>query len=284
MAQKDSTEKNLESFPDVFADVINALLYKGKLILSAADLQPAPTETLYSGITGHLRNQFQDVGKYEMSGGNIKIQYTIENETRARRKMILRKMGYEGALYRSQAEQKYNFPVVSLVLYWGKGKWMQPQSIHQFFAKNNVPEEAYKYIDNSQLHVFEMAHLPVETRKFFQSDMRIVADYLAEGKDYIPTDQKICHLEALLLLLRAITNDGRYEEILPMMLKQEKEKGEITMCELLDKYENKGKSEGENRMAQLIQKLLGAHREEDLLKASENVEYRNQLFQEFGIA
>lgn len=64
------------------------------------------------------------------------------------------------------------------------------------------------------------------------------------------------------------------------MLKQENEKGEITMCELLDKYENKG----ENRMAQLIQKLLGAHREEDLLKASENVEYRNQLFREFGIA
>lgn len=52
------------------------------------------------------------------------------------------------------------------------------------------------------------------------------------------------------------------------------------MCELLDKYENIG----ENRMALLIQKLLKADREEDLLKASENVEYRNLLFQEFGIA
>ena len=52
------------------------------------------------------------------------------------------------------------------------------------------------------------------------------------------------------------------------------------MCELLDKYETMG----ENRMAMLIQKLLNAHREADLLKASENVEYRSQLFQEFGIA
>lgn len=283
MAQKDLTEKNLESFPDVFADVINVLLYKGKLILSASDLQPAPTETLYSGVSGNLRNQFQDVSKYEMSDSLIKIQYTIENETKVRHKMILRKVGYEGALYRNQMEQKRNFPVASLVLYWGKGKWMQPQSIHKFFAKNDVPKEVYKYIDDSQLHVFEMAHLPVEIRKLFKSDMRIVVDYLAEGKEYVPTDQKIQHLEALLLLLRAITNDNRYEEILPMMLKQENEKGEVTMCELLDKYENKGKTEGENRMAQLIQKLLGAHREEDLLKASENVEYRNQLFQEFGI-
>ena len=52
------------------------------------------------------------------------------------------------------------------------------------------------------------------------------------------------------------------------------------MCELLDKYENKG----ENRMAQLIQKLLGAHWEKDLLKASENVKHCNQLFRKFGIA
>ena len=139
-------------------------------------------------------------------------------------------------------------------------------------------------IDNYRLHVFEMTRLSSDIQKLFQSDMRIVADYLAEGKNYVPTAQKIQHLEALVLLLRAITNDGRYEEVLPLLLRQEKEKGELTMCELLDKYENKGKSEGENRMALLIQKLLGAHRETNLLKASENIEYRNQLFQEFGIA
>ena len=52
------------------------------------------------------------------------------------------------------------------------------------------------------------------------------------------------------------------------------------MCELLDKYKNIG----ENRMALLIQKLLKTNREKDFLKASENVEYRNRLFQEFGIA
>lgn len=96
----------------------------------------------------------------------------------------------------------------------------------------------------------------------------------------VPTVQKIQHLEALLFLLKAITGDDRYEEILPVLIQREKEKGEVTMCELLDKYENIG----ENRMALLIQKLLKADREEDLLKASENVEYRNLLFQEFGIA
>ena len=47
---------------------------------------------------------------------------------------------------------------------------------------DDLPKEAYEYIDNSRLHVFEMSRVPADTRKLFQSDMRIVADYLAEDK------------------------------------------------------------------------------------------------------
>lgn len=280
MAQKDLSEKNLEYYPDVFADLINALLYNGKPVLAAANLQPAPTETLYPGKSGDLRNQFQDISKYEMKDSTIKIQYTIENETRATRKMILRKAGYEGALYRNQFEQRTTFPVISVVLYWGKNRWTYPRSIHRFFSEGCLPIEVYTYIDNVRLHVFEMAHLPHKFRKLLQSDIKIIVDYLAEGANYKPTNQKIQHLEALILLFKAVTGDCRYEEILPILLRQEKEEGEITMCELLDKYENKG----ENRMAKLVQILLGEHRSADLLKASEDTGFRAQLFQEFGLA
>ena len=38
MAQKDLTEKNLEYYPDVFADIVNTLLYRGKPILTVEDL------------------------------------------------------------------------------------------------------------------------------------------------------------------------------------------------------------------------------------------------------
>lgn len=97
MGQKDLTQKNLEYYPDVFADIVNALLYEGKAVLAGADLQPAPTETLYAGQKETLRNQFHDVSKYEMKNGRIKVQYTLENESCCNKKMILRKAGYEGA-------------------------------------------------------------------------------------------------------------------------------------------------------------------------------------------
>ena len=115
MGQKDLTQKNLESFPDVFADIINALLYEGRPILNPEKLQPAPTETIYPGKDGNLRNQFHDVSKYEMQGEIIKLQYTIENEITPDRRLILRKFGYEGAVYREQYDRKTEeiYPVIS---------------------------------------------------------------------------------------------------------------------------------------------------------------------------
>ena len=78
MGQKDLTQKNLEYYPDVFADIMNALLYEGKQVVQPAELQPAPTETIYHSKKGNLRNQFHDVSKYEMREGIIRLQYTIE--------------------------------------------------------------------------------------------------------------------------------------------------------------------------------------------------------------
>lgn len=50
---------------------------------------------------------------------------------------------------------------------------------------------------------------------------------------------KIIHLKALLLMLKALTGDAGYENIISEMKKVEIEKGAVTMCELLDKYEEK---------------------------------------------
>lgn len=243
MAQKDLSEKNLEAYPDVFADTVNALLYQGEQIVCAENLQSAPTETFYKSNGGRLRNQFHDVSKYEMHHNKIKMQYTLENETSIKRKIILRKAGYEGAIYREQYDRKGVFPFISILLYWGKRRWNAPQNLIQLFGCE-IPDKSRKFMDTINLHVYEMAHLPKKVRKCFRSDMRIVVDYLAEGKAYIPSQQKILHLEALLLMLKALTGDDRYREIIPDVQKIEKERGGISMCELIDKYENRGVARG----------------------------------------
>lgn len=263
MGQKDLSEKCLESFPDVFADTINALLYQGKKIVSVEQLKEAPTETLYWSKKGKLRNQFQDVSKYVVQDGVISAQYTVENETVVKRNTVLRKAGYAGAVYREQYDSKGKgiFPYIGIVLYWGKRKWHAPRSLHQLFQANELTRKQQDFTDDIRLQVYEMAHLPQDVRERFHSDMRIVVDYLAEGKNYVPTKQKIVHLRELLLLLQALTGDDRYTEIIPVMEQAERERGEVNMCELLDKYERrgieKGMEKGMERVNTLIRKLIG---------------------------
>ncbi|MCR5756030.1 MAG: transposase, partial [Acetatifactor sp.] len=102
MGEKDLTQKVLESFPDVFADCVNALLYESEEMASSDYLRSdslviASTESIYRIPGKPLQNQFEDIGMYEMDGKNIVCLYMIENQTTVDRKMILRKLGYEGA-------------------------------------------------------------------------------------------------------------------------------------------------------------------------------------------
>ena len=286
MGQKDLTEKYFLLYPDVFADTLNGLAYAGREVVRAEDLLPAPSESFYHVKQGKLADQFSDVSMFEIKDGSIRIQYIMENEVQAKARTILRKAGYEGALYRRQLENEETFPIVSLLLYWGLVSWNQPVSIKEFFQEADLDESTWKYITNEKLHVYLMARLPKQVRNRFRSDMRIVVDYLAERQNYKPTAQKLVHPEALLLMLKALTNDDRYMEMLTALTEEEK-KGEITMCELLDKYENrgiqKGLQQGELRLASLIEKLLQSNRMEDLRKVVDDKKYRNRLYEEFGI-
>ncbi len=59
--------------------------------------------------------------------------------------------------------------------------------------------------------------------------------------------------------------------------------GPRNMCDVLDKVENRGKTEGANSVALLMKKLFDQNRIEDAKRASEDKEYRTQLMKELGI-
>ncbi|MCR5161035.1 MAG: Rpn family recombination-promoting nuclease/putative transposase, partial [Lachnospiraceae bacterium] len=69
--------------------------------------------------------------------GNIRIACVgLENQTEPDPAMPLRVFGYDGAEYRSQLTKanrnKPNYPVVTLVLYFGTEKhWDEPLSLHE---------------------------------------------------------------------------------------------------------------------------------------------------------
>lgn len=245
--RKDLAEKDFIAFPDVAADVLNALLFDGESIVSAEELIPAPTETLYSGNNGkRLRNQYEDLAKYEMRKGQIRTMYLFANQTLPDSRMLLRKAGYIGGAYREQYEGKAagTFPVVELILYWGKGRWHGSREIRQLFSGQDLPSKLRKYMDNIRLHVWEMRHLSQKTRERFRSDMRIVLDYLAEGNTY-RSDRPVVHKAALIRMIKVLSGNYDMEEIEKQLETMNiKEEEEITVCDLFEQYEIKGRNEG----------------------------------------
>ena len=89
MAEKDASEKILESYNDVFSDIVNVL-----------QLEDQAPRTYYKA-DGRLHEIERDVAK-RWKNGNIRVACIgFENQTASDPDMPLRVIGYDGAEYRA---------------------------------------------------------------------------------------------------------------------------------------------------------------------------------------
>lgn len=147
MAEKDIVEKTLEAYNDVFADIINVLLFDGKRFVKESELEAENPNSSYKA-GGKLHVQERDVAKYWRKGLVRIALYGLENQTDVDRDMPLRLFSYDGAAYRGQllADQEMKektkksasrYPVVTLVLYFGcQKRWKSPRTLYDCLDYN----------------------------------------------------------------------------------------------------------------------------------------------------
>jgi hypothetical protein len=147
----------------------------------------------------------------------------MENQHKPERLMPVRVIGYDGASYRSQILEKRTkiIPVVTIVLYFGtEERWNAPTNLK---AVLQIPEGLDAYVNDYQIHVFEIAWLTDEEIARFHSDFRIVANYFAQirrDRNYRPDDPtEIKHVDAVLKLLGVMTGDPKFTMISPKEVK-----------------------------------------------------------------
>ena len=63
MAEKDLSEKLLEEYDDVFADIVNVLLFNGKREVKEEELAETGTESQYKADDSVMHAQERDVGE-----------------------------------------------------------------------------------------------------------------------------------------------------------------------------------------------------------------------------
>ena len=251
MAQKDIRTKQLLAYNNIFADIVNVLIFDGEEIIKPEDLEETETVSQYEAEKeGH--EQYRDIAKLWKKGGVRLAFFGIENQSKPDRDMALRVLAYDGMAYRAQLNHKEmveRYPVVTLVLYFGEETWNAPKSLLECLGE--IPEKLKPFVNDYNLNVVQVADLPLETVKKFQSDFRAVAEYFRQRKnlkDYQPEDRELEHIEEVLNLIAAFGGET-------VLLKQYEEKRRMNrriskMSEVMKGIVARSEARGRSTVAQ----------------------------------
>ena len=273
MGTKDVTVKQLLDFEDVFADVVNVLLFDGEEIIKPEDLEATGGRSTYKDEENKLRWQERDVAKI-WKNGQIRIAFFgLENQSYSSRIMPLRVIGYDGATYRSEInnlsleEQKSTekdqsplriYPVVTLVLYFdSENRWFGPKNLSECFS--SIPPKLKPFINDYKINVIDIAWLPEGTIKKFKSDFRFLADYYRQVRltgNWIPMDEDAKHVKELMDLFTITTKDDRFEQMYEL-----REEGVNNMRALALDYL------AENMVKDIVEESRNQWQEEGVLKS-----------------
>lgn len=257
MGEKDAAEKTLESYNDVFADIVNGLLFNGKQVVKENELKAESENSIYKA-DGKLHEQERDVAKY-WKNGEIRIAlYGLENQTSIDSDMPIRVLSYDGAAYRNQLnlekEQK-RYPVITLVLYFGDARWKKPVTL---FECLNIPEKLKPFVNDYKINLFEITKLTDSQISYFKSDFKVVADYFAKRNkvpDYRGTNDVIKHVDEFFKLMKVLTNDNTFETVYNENIS--KGTGGVTMDRFLNSVMEKGVQKGlTSGKAEIIQEMI----------------------------
>lgn len=248
MAEKDITEKNLEALNDVFADIVNVLLFKGEQVINEKDLEADTTKSMFKA-DGKIHEQERDVSKF-WKNGEIRISILgIENQTAQDSDMPLRVISYDGASYKQQLldkKQKKQYPVATLVLYFGtEEKWSKAKHLYDCFE---VPVKLKPFVNDYKINVFNIAFLSPKTISMFKSDFKIIAEYFRTkrlNQKYKGSKEKLKHANETLKMFSALTGDDSFEKVYN---EGNFKKGGITMCDVVERIRNDGRTEEKERI------------------------------------
>lgn len=284
VGEKDIAEKQLLSYADVFANIMNVGLFHGKEIIRPEELTDVPPQSTYK-MEGKLREQERDVAKFWKNSELRLALLGLENQSQIDPAMPIRVIGYDGAAYRNElnADSVKLYPVLTVVLYFGwEQRWKKPRCLKDCFE---IPEPLKPYISDYHINVVEVAWLPDDVIAQFSNPFRMVAEYFSQtrkNEDYHPSDEYVRHAKEVLDLLSLLTNDIRFKDASEKV----REGASMTMRSiLLDRLEEKarnkalaegreeGRAEGRAEAARSLMESLNCTKEKamELLKIPDDL-------------
>lgn len=270
--EKDITTNSLIENNDIFADIANVNIFDGNEVIKQENLESVPVDASYKDLKGQHHRLFRDTLKRVKNLGGCIAFIGYENQSGINNVMPVRDMGYNYTVYAKQIQEivaennrknhsayakilhdnQRLMPVATFVLYYGRKKWKRPLSLMDVLDIPEREKEFWKQIINDyEIKVISMAGQTKEIREKYQSDYRIIADYLAYcgnkkklNHHLRNNNHKIVHVEQVLDMLHALSGDSRFDMIKSQYMNSENKEECDRMCLLLDMCEQEGMKKG----------------------------------------
>lgn len=285
MDQKDMTEKLLEEYNDVFADIYNVLVF-GQEVLDEDRLRDGTTESVYKAEGGEYREQRRDVMKTYLDEYQMELAFVgIDNQSSIDKYISVRVLGYDYAKYRRQVEENVFplLPVVTLVLNFSDRRWQGCKCLADI---TRVPPEFESIFQDYKIKVVDVAFLEDSVIEKFKSDFKLVAKFFKNRRLGIePWDDMtpIHHFTEFVDFIAVFANDLEYKNVKEIVKKQNAKGDKESMCYLAQGLIAKGEAYGEQKVIKLVKYLLSNGMMEELQKALSDEDVRTNMYEEYGI-
>lgn len=265
MGKRDIQELNYLEDNRRFADLVNGALFEGKQIIEERDLREANKELLFPW-TKKGKRVIRDTVKKFFHDVMICV-FVVESQSNIDYHMVIRNLLAEGLEYHRQwskmarkhqidkdlqgdeflsgmrKNEKF-FPVVTLVVYYGKERWDAATNLHQLLDFGSYEKELKSFVSDYKIHVFDYHEydnfevFTTELKQVFSfvkcsHDKRQLKKLIAEHREeYYNVDRETAEFIA------TITNSKK-------LLSYEKNaEGGVNMCKALDEIWEDGIEQG----------------------------------------
>ena len=233
--QKDLAEKKLLDCNDVFADIVNAVVFQGKPVIRPEDLREVHPVSAYS--EGDFRQLELDVAKRWVKGNMTMCFLGAENQNKIDPDMLFRNMRYDGVTYREEINRgKERYPVITFVLYYGDKPWNKPLSLYETLG--SMPKELKRYVNDYRMNLIDVKRMDQDELDRLKSDFWHIVKTIQESKqsDYEPDNTRpIRHEDEVSEFMSEYTGIN-YSSAVQSLRKRRKK---ITMKSLLSEAEKK---------------------------------------------
>ena len=212
MGKKDIAEKLYTENNQVFADIVNYMVYDGVEMVHPADLMELGSEELILK-GGDKQQRYRDVMKkvvIRQDKDAIYMLVSLENQSEVHYAMPVRNMLNDSMRYMRQVEQirrerfqqgrkkagpqehiamdgqthaefLSGMPIITIVILFQDQTWNGPKSIHEML--NTTDPAVLKYVQDYKIHVIAPADMTEDELRKFQSSMREVLNFIKYSKD-----------------------------------------------------------------------------------------------------